>query len=80
MARPDLKTLDELTRRLVEALPDDLSAARDDLRERLRPVLEAQLARMELVTREEFEIQKRVLERSREKLEQLQNKLDSLDD
>jgi len=78
--RPDLKTLDELTRRLVDALPDELSSARDDLRERLRPVLESQLARMELVTREEFDIQRRVLERSREKLEQLQQRLDALDD
>nr|WP_206212370.1 accessory factor UbiK family protein [Wenzhouxiangella sp. XN79A] len=74
-----MKTLDDLTRRLVDALPDELGAARDDLRERLRPVLEAQLARMDLVTREEFEIQKRVLERSREKLEQLQQRLDALD-
>lgn len=78
--RPDLKTLDELTRRLVDALPSELSSARDDLRERLRPVLESQLSRMDLVTREEFDIQRRVLERSREKLEQLQQRLDALDD
>ncbi len=77
--RPDLKTLDELTRRLVDAMPGELKNARDDLRQRFRQVLESQLARMDLVTREEFEIQKRVLERSRETLEQLKERLDQLE-
>ncbi|NCO20202.1 MAG: accessory factor UbiK family protein, partial [Gammaproteobacteria bacterium] len=40
-----------------------------------RQVLEAQFSKLNLVTREEFEIQKRVLERSREKLEQLEQRL-----
>ncbi len=77
--RPDLKTLDELTRRLVDAMPGELKNASDDLRQRFRQVLESQLARMDLVTREEFEIQKRVLERSRETLEQLKERLDKLE-
>ncbi|MDX1626052.1 MAG: accessory factor UbiK family protein [Wenzhouxiangellaceae bacterium] len=80
MARPDLKTLDEITRRLSEALPEEVRAARDDLRGRFRGILETQLARLDLVTREEFEIQKRVLERSREKLEQLEQRLAELGD
>ena len=77
--RPDLKTLDELTRRLAEAVPTHLRDAGDDLQARFRQVLESQLARMDLVTREEFEIQKRVLERSRETLEELKTRLDSLE-
>ncbi|MDT8409232.1 MAG: accessory factor UbiK family protein [Wenzhouxiangellaceae bacterium] len=76
MVRPDLKTLDELTRKLADALPREFKNAGQDLEGRFRQVLEAQLARLDLVTREEFEIQKRVLERSREKLEQLEKKLD----
>jgi hypothetical protein len=74
--RPDLKTLDEMTRRIADAMPADWKRAGEDLEARLRPVLESQLSRLELVTREEFEIQKRVLERSREKLERLERKLD----
>jgi len=77
--RPDLKTLDELTRRLAEALPADWKKTGADIEARLRPILEAQLARLQLVTREEFEIQKRVLERSREKLERLERRLAELD-
>ena len=75
MARPDFKTLDELTRKLAEALPRELKNAGEDFEVRLRAALEAQLGRLDLVTREEFEIQKRVLERSREKLEQLEQRL-----
>lgn len=73
--RPDLKTLDEITRKLAESLPREWKNAGQDLEGRFRQVLEAQFAKLNLVTREEFEIQKRVLERSREKLEQLENKL-----
>jgi len=73
--RPDLKTLDEITRKLAEALPREWKNAGQDLEGRFRQVLEAQFAKLNLVTREEFEIQKRVLERSREKLEQLEERL-----
>jgi len=73
--RPDLKTLDEITRKLAEALPREWKNAGQDLEGRFRQVLEAQFAKLNLVTREEFEIQKRVLERSREKLEQLEARL-----
>ncbi|MGK7295363.1 MAG: accessory factor UbiK family protein [Candidatus Wenzhouxiangella sp. M2_3B_020] len=73
--RPDIKTLDEITRKLAESLPSDWKKAGEDVEARIRPILESQLARLELVTREEFEIQKRVLERSREKLEKLEKQL-----
>ena len=74
----DFKTLDEVTRKLAEAVPRELKNAGEDLQGRFRKVLENQLEKMDLVTREEFEIQKRVLERSREKLEQLEARLEQL--
>lgn len=77
--RPDLKTLDEMTRKLADALPSDWKKAGADIEDRLRAVLESQLGRLDLVTREEFEIQKRVLERTREKLERLENELSEQD-
>ena len=73
--RPDLKTLDELTRKLADSLPQSFKTAGEDVEKRFRQVLEAQFARLNLVTREEFEIQQRVLERTREKLEQLEQRL-----
>ena len=77
MARlPDIETLDDLTRRLAEAVPDNLRRTGEDLQTRFRQVLTGAFERMELVTREEFEIQKKVLLRTREKLDALERRLD----
>ncbi|HKL53697.1 MAG TPA: accessory factor UbiK family protein [Wenzhouxiangellaceae bacterium] len=78
MAKPDFTTLDQLTRKLAESLPREWKKTGEDIETRFRQVLEAQLSKLDLVTREEFEIQKRVLERSREKLEQLEKKVGNL--
>lgn len=77
--RPNLQTLDEITRKLAEAVPQELRTARAELEEQFRAVLESVFARMDLVTREEFEIQQKVLARTREKLEQIQRQLDQDD-
>lgn len=76
--RPDFATLDEITRKLADVVPRELRNAGEDVESRFRQVLESQFARLNLVTREEFEIQKRVLERSREKLEQMEQRLAEL--
>ena len=70
--RPDFQTLDEITRRLAAAVPADLKAARGEMETTFRSILESTFNRMDLVTREEFEIQKKVLARTREKLERLE--------
>jgi len=74
--RPDFQTLDEITRKLAATLPRELRTARAELEEQFRAVLEATFDRMDLVTREEFEIQKKVLARTREKLQALEQELD----
>lgn len=74
--RPDFQTLDEITRRLAAAVPTELKTARAELEGQFRSILEATFSRMDLVTREEFEIQKRVLARTREKLEALEQRLE----
>ncbi|MDZ7791125.1 MAG: accessory factor UbiK family protein [Xanthomonadales bacterium] len=75
--RPDFQTLDEITRRLSAAVPRELRTARAELEEQFRAVLESAFDRMDLVTREEFEIQKKVLARTREKLEALEKQLEA---
>jgi ubiquinone biosynthesis accessory factor UbiK len=75
--RPDFQTLDDITRRLATAVPTELKTARAELETQFRAILEATFNRMDLVTREEFEIQKKVLARTREKLEALEAQLDS---
>jgi ubiquinone biosynthesis accessory factor UbiK len=75
--RPDFQTIDDITRRLAEAVPAELKTVRAEIEAQFRQILEATFNRMDLVTREEFEIQKKVLARTREKLEALETQLKS---
>lgn len=64
------QTIDGLISAISDALP---KSPREELEKNLRAALASTLDRMELVTREEFEIQQAVLARTRQKLEQLEN-------
>jgi ubiquinone biosynthesis accessory factor UbiK len=64
----DPRMIDDLARRLAGAVPENVSALRRDLEQNFKGVLQAQLARLDLVTREEFDVQSAVLRRTREKL------------
>ena len=75
----DIRTLDELTKRLSAMMPADLQAAKEDVERNVKAVLQAGLKKLELVTREEFEVQRAVLLRTREKLEALEAKLTELE-
>ncbi len=68
----DFKAIDELAHRLSELLPPGLEQARGDLEKNFRSALQAGLGRLDLVTREEFDVQRTVLLRTREKLEMLE--------
>lgn len=69
------ESIDKLARRLAASLPQGLIAVRDDVEQNFRAVLKSSLARMDLVTREEFEVQELVLARTREKLDALEKRL-----
>ena len=68
----DPKNLDELARRITEALPPGMEQLHQDVRKNVRAAVGAALGRMDLVTREEFDLQAAVLSRTREKLETLE--------
>ena len=71
----DTNIVSELARKLagaVPGVPGDLEDMRADLERNFRGLLSGAFERMDLVTREEFDVQRRVLERTREKLEQLE--------
>ena len=61
------------------ALPEDIQHIKKDLEKNLRATLNASFAKMELVTREEFDIQTALLQRTRAKLDTLQEKLSLLE-
>ncbi|MDJ0806173.1 MAG: accessory factor UbiK family protein [Gammaproteobacteria bacterium] len=75
----DPKTLDDLASRLASSLPGGMQILTDDLKKNLRVNLEAGLAKLDLVTREEFDVQSAVLERTREKLHRLESQLAELE-
>ena len=70
--------LDDLARRLAEAVPQNLKAMGADLERNFKSLLQSGLERMDLVTREEFDVQVAVLLRTREKLEALEQRLAAL--
>ncbi len=74
----DKNTIDELASRLAAAVPGDVRALREDIERNFKGLLTAGLDKMDLVTREEFDIQRKVLERTREKLDRLEQQLAEL--
>ena len=68
--------LKNLKKKITENLPDDLDAIKGDLQQNIQSLIESQIKNLDLVTREEFEIQEQVLKRTREKLEELEKQLD----
>ena len=75
----DPKSLDELARKLAEAVPPGLAALGNDLAQNFKAVLQAGLAKLDLVARQEFDIQAAVLRRSRERLEELEKRIAALE-
>ena len=74
-----IESIDELARRLAESVPQGLRSMKDDLEKNFQSVLQAGLGKLDLVTREEFEVQEAVLARTRQKLEALEERLISIE-
>lgn len=72
------KNLESLAQQLHSVLPQGLKNVGNDLEEKFKQILQAQLAKLDVVTREEFDVQSQVLLRTREKLNQLEQRLDEL--
>lgn len=75
----DPRHLDELSQRLAAGLPAGLQLLRSDLERNFRALLEAGLSRLDLVTREELDVQQAVLLRTRQRLEQMEARVAELE-
>ena len=75
----DPRFLEDLAKRLSESMPPQLAALKNDLEANFKSVLQAGLAKLELVTRQEFDVQAGVLARTREKLGALEGRLTALE-
>jgi len=71
--------IDEMARRLFESVPPGLRALQQDLESNFRAVLRAGLSKLDLVPRDEFDAQVRVLERTRMRLEELERRVAELE-
>ncbi|MDH3219666.1 MAG: accessory factor UbiK family protein [Gammaproteobacteria bacterium] len=71
----DNQTINRLSEKINELLPPGLRQVKADFDARLKILLQQQLANYEMVSREEFDIQARVLARTREKLEVIETRL-----
>lgn len=74
----DPKYFDDLAKKLMAALPASLQNIEKDIQQKFKDVLQAAFSHLDLVTREEFDVQTKVLGRTREKLELLQQQVDEL--
>jgi len=75
----NVQTIDELAQRLAALVPPGLKEARDDLTQNFRSALQSGLRELDLVTREEFDVQRCVLLRTREKIEELEQQVANLE-
>lgn len=70
---------DEVAERLGQMLPEGARDMRDDFERNARTMFQSTLQRMDLVTREEFDVQADVLARTREQLEQMKARVAALE-
>ena len=68
----DTKTFDSISKKLFESLPDSLKTIETDLQQKFKAILQSTFDKLDLVTRDEFEVQKKVLAKTRQKIEALE--------
>jgi BMFP domain-containing protein YqiC len=76
----DTKFIDELARQISDSIPAGVKGVQQDLEKNIHTLLQGTLAKLDLVTREEFDTQTQVLLRTREKLEQLEKTIAGLEE
>ena len=75
----DNRTLDQLTERISAALPEGIKLLKQDAEKNIRAILEHTFSEMNLISREEFDVQTALLERTRTKLKQLEEQVAALE-
>ena len=76
----DPKAIDDIANRLAAAIPPGLSNLKEDLEKTFQAILQGVLGKLDLVTREEFEVQKMVLAKTRSKLEDLEKRVTEMEE
>jgi BMFP domain-containing protein YqiC len=74
----DPKNFEELAKKLYTALPSSLQNFENEIQQKFKDILQSAFTHMDLVTREEFDVQIKVLARTREKVDALQTQIQAL--
>ncbi len=74
----DPKQFEEIAKKLYTALPNSLQNFENEIQQKFKEILQTAFTRMDLVTREEFDVQVKVLARTREKVDSLQTQVQTL--
>ena len=74
------ESVENIARKLAESVPEGLRSVREDLEQNFRSVLQSSLNKLDLVTREEFEVQEAVLAKTRAKLEALEARVKGMEE
>lgn len=74
------KTIDDLASKLSDAVPPGAKAFQADMEKNFKQVLQTMIGKLDLVTREEFDVQSKVLMRTREKIDELEKTLKHLEE
>lgn len=75
----DPKAIDDIANRLAGAVPPGFSNLKDDMEKNFRAILQGALGKLDLVSREEFEVQKSVLAKTRAKLDELEKRVAAME-
>ena len=75
----DEQKIDSMIRQILNKLPDELKQVRQDLEKNLKAAMHGTFAKMDLVTREEFDVQAELLSRTRAKLDELEQQVAALE-
>lgn len=74
----DPKKIEQLAEQITSAIPPQIKSIADNVEGKIKTVLQAKLAELDVVSREEFDVQTQVLARTRQKLETLEQELESI--
>ncbi|MBT0586768.1 ubiquinone biosynthesis accessory factor UbiK [Alteromonas oceanisediminis] len=75
----DPKKLEDIAKQIADSVPPGVKSMAEGAEQRIKQILQSQLSKLDLVTREEFDVQTQVLIRTREKLEALEARVDALE-
>ena len=67
--------IDEITKKVLEILPVNIQSIEEEIRQKIKLILQATLSKLDVVSREEFDVQTQVLAKTRAKVETLEKKV-----